>query len=1017
MKPIVLEMQAFGPFAHCQKIDFRLLGDKTFFLIHGPTGSGKTTLLDGICFALFGDTSGGEREARQMRSHHADNATLTSVSFDFALGEQHYRVQRVPEQMRRALRGSGEVRQLPQAQLWKIAATGDEVPVASGIAEVTRKIVELLGFESRQFRQVIMLPQGRFREFLMASSQERELILQTLFGTELYKRLEETLKAQAQELTRRSELVRTQRETLLQQAGVASEDALQALIAEQQDGLAQRTLEAEAARRLASDTQKRLTEAELVATRFKELDGAAADQQGLEAAKPAWARKEGECKLAQAAARLMPCFTAAEEAGANVKRLAEAAAALAREQASASQAQTRALAARDLAREQAPQVDGTLKRISELEQMAARAQSLASIRAQHQQAEAALRSVDLKVEAEKRRLREAQEKLASLANDIQRLEIVAAGQSGLALKLKQAQSSLAAHQELLKARARLEQLERTHASARQLLEAAEKQLQAAAASQTQVRSAWVASQAARLAHTLKTGCPCPVCGSEAHPDPADADSTPTTDQQLQEAENAFNSADAALAQQRRQEASAASGAAGQKERVAAIEQALGALAGQPSARFEQALSAVDSEFKAAEAATASLATLKKQAEDGKATVMAIETWLTAEQSRMQALSAEVQGLAGQIQANQTGIPRELATGEAIAAAIGAAREKLAELRARAERADAELQSANEQLATLKARMASNQEELARAKNTQSAKQADFSQQLSALGFADKDSFLASSMAPAELSALEQEIRRYSETLATAEARLQRARLEVARLERPDLPALKTLCEQAQAAQLEKARQVQAATGSLQAAKTLKDALDELKTSFAALEARYAVVKRLADVANGQNAQRMSFQRYVLATLLEEVLAATTQRLQIMSRRRYEMRRRSDPLSLRTAAGLDLEIFDQYTGMTRPVSTLSGGESFLASLALALGLSDVVQSYAGGIRLDAIFVDEGFGTLDPEALDFAIRALKDLQQAGRLVGIISHVAELKEWIDARLVLSSTQTGSSAAFEGV
>jgi exonuclease SbcC len=153
---------------------------------------------------------------------------------------------------------------------------------------------------------------------------------------------------------------------------------------------------------------------------------------------------------------------------------------------------------------------------------------------------------------------------------------------------------------------------------------------------------------------------------------------------------------------------------------------------------------------------------------------------------------------------------------------------------------------------------------------------------------------------------------------------------------------------------------------------------------------------------------------VLATLLEEVLAATTLRLQVMSRGRYEMRRRRGPVDQRAAAGLDLEVFDHYIGTTRAVETLSGGESFLASLALALGLSDVVQSYAGGIRLDAIFVDEGFGTLDPESLDFAIRALKDLQEAGRMVGIISHVAELKEWIDARLELKATPRGSVAQF---
>ena len=180
------------------------------------------------------------------------------------------------------------------------------------------------------------------------------------------------------------------------------------------------------------------------------------------------------------------------------------------------------------------------------------------------------------------------------------------------------------------------------------------------------------------------------------------------------------------------------------------------------------------------------------------------------------------------------------------------------------------------------------------------------------------------------------------------------------------------------------------------------------------ECRYTVLKQVADVAGGANAQRMSFQRYVLATLLEEVLVATTLRLQVMSRGRYEIRRKLQASDQRAAAGLDLEVFDQYTGTTRAVSTLSGGESFLASLALALGLSDVVQAYAGGIRLDAIFVDEGFGTLDQESLDFAVRALQDLQQAGRMVGIISHVSELKEWIDARLEVTATQRGSVAVF---
>jgi len=197
------------------------------------------------------------------------------------------------------------------------------------------------------------------------------------------------------------------------------------------------------------------------------------------------------------------------------------------------------------------------------------------------------------------------------------------------------------------------------------------------------------------------------------------------------------------------------------------------------------------------------------------------------------------------------------------------------------------------------------------------------------------------------------------------------------------------------------------------AKALKS-LESVAAELAEVEHRFGVMGHISSVATGDNKHRISLQRFVLAARLDDVLASASKRLLLMSRGRYLLRRNTSAEDRRSAGGLELEIEDAYTARSRPVSTLSGGESFQAALSLALGLSEVVQAYAGGIRLDTIFVDEGFGSLDPEALDLAINTLIDLQQSGRMVGVISHVPELKERIDVRLEISAGKTGSRAQF---
>ena len=227
MKPLRLVMQAFGPFAGREEVDFTRLPEGVLFLIAGPTGAGKTSILDGLSYALYGDTSGGERSAREMRSHHADAALETEVEFDFALGARRYRVRRVPEQERAARRGGGLAKVLAKAELSRLGDDGQTwIPLAHKTTEVTTLVEELLGFKAEQFRQVVVLPQGQFRRLLAASSAEREKILETLFSTATYKRVQDALKIEAAGLRERGEKAALQRRTLLDQAGAEGVEEL-----------------------------------------------------------------------------------------------------------------------------------------------------------------------------------------------------------------------------------------------------------------------------------------------------------------------------------------------------------------------------------------------------------------------------------------------------------------------------------------------------------------------------------------------------------------------------------------------------------------------------------------------------------------------------------------------------------------------------------------------------------------------------------------------------------------------
>ena len=1019
MKPILLEMHAFGPFAHKQVIDFRELGDRNFFLIHGPTGSGKTTILDGICYALFGDSSGGEREGRQMRSHHAGNETLTEVSLDFALGVDRYRIKRIPEQMRKALRGGGETKQNQSAELWQIQSSeGEEVqkPLASGWSKVTSEIVKLLGFESQQFRQVIMLPQGKFREFLMSNTQEREKILQTLFGTEIYKRIEDALKLAANDVARQAGTVRTQRQTLLDQAQVENEELLEARRQQQAEGLIARQSSELQFTAVALAAEKAYAEARLVSARFEEFDKATTALKTLSDEQPAWKAQSEQLTGARQASSIRPYELALIELGQNLVAEDIRGKELAAEVVAATATLGTATAALKREKVRGPEADQMVARISLLDALADKVASLQVTRTQHTVATTKSKQATEAFQAAQLTLKAATEEQQKIVIQIQNCRVQAAEIEGLTetharLKVQLEQAST------LRERTRSRnELAAQVTAGESALKIAEATVAKARQWREETRQAWIASQAARLTHELVDGQACPVCGATEHPAPATADGVLVLDDTLKATEDELAKAEAAQRKAEKKLATDQRDTSVLEARISEIRAALGEAA---ETSTEQLLSQTETtQVALTKAKTAAEEMILLDARLSAAERLAKDADIASKEAEVTAQLAQeaLQQLIGQLTEREAGIPPDLIEPKALKAAKAAAEKTRESLKKALDDATIAVSQADGKVTENRTRAEACEQAKAKLAKQQKEKSADFDKRIKSAGFADADTYRSAWRDDAAIAELDSNIRTFEASLAAARERQSRAVEGTSDLSRPDLTALSATHENAKQAQLAASNAVRDMVAAHDATNAFVLSLNQLADAYQALEERYSLLKEVSDVANGANAQRMSFQRYVLATLLEEVLATTSIRLRIMSRGRYEIRRRIDPVDQRAAAGLDLEIFDQYTGTTRGVSTLSGGESFLASLALALGLSDVVQSYAGGIRLDAIFVDEGFGTLDPESLDFAIRALKDLQQAGRLVGIISHVAELKEWIDARLELKATQAGSVASFAG-
>ncbi|GAA7761356.1 MULTISPECIES: AAA family ATPase [Cupriavidus] len=1012
MKPLYLKLQAFGPFAATETIDFTRLGDQAFFLIHGPTGAGKTTLLDAICFALYGDTSGGERSAQDMRSANADPALRTEVTLEFSLGATRYRVTRSPTQDRPSPRAAGGfVKETAKAQL-DAQVDGEWKSHASQPVRVTDAVRVLLGFDSAQFRQVIVLPQGRFRELLTADSKARQSILERLFQTELYRRVEELLKEQAASIRREAEEISVRRKTLLDQYQLPSELALDERIAAHRETLSELERREALARAGSEAAQASLRKGELESTQIKAWKEAEGAYAVLSARVPAVDTDRARLQAARRAAQVTPVAQLLEVARQDQTAALAANAAAGTRVASASRAADIATGALRAEQARGEARLAAQRTVAKLEAILPQARRLGVLRNGVALASTGLAAAQVALTAKAK----ARDAAVAAAKTLEG-ELELARRDGANAQALQLQLGLARERATRVARCR--QLDAELGPLRESLAAAE--AGASRAMQTrdtarvamrQAESDWRFGQAARLAAGVKRGEPCPVCGGKDHPALAQQTLALVTDEDLDTTRAALQHADEALADAQAVRQKAEANVAQCQVRLADLREGAGDVSDAGVQALDQEIQTLTASGAKAEAAATRAERLAAQTIQARQAQESAEAAVQAAEGALRTAMHEHAQLDGEWRAASAQVPEDSRDPDVVTASLEAAQREAGALEAALQAAQGAERDAVALLAGANAALAAAREATTRAEERAAQRDAAFVEALATAGFAGADDYRAASLADDATRVLDDAVRAFDVDLARAAEWRQRTAEIGQALQTPDMPAL-LAARDAAAVQLEAAiRQRSELAAVRDALLQCKGLLDSLAAEGRDVETRYAVLGRLSEVANGNNPRRMTFQRFVLATLLDEVLEAASLRLLRMSRGRYALQRVREQGDQRVAGGLDLEVFDHDTGGTRPANTLSGGEGFLASLSLALGLADVVQSRAGGIQLDTLFVDEGFGTLDPESLDFAIRTLLDLQQAGRLVGIISHVTELRERIDVRLEVRPGVAGSQA-----
>lgn len=1029
MLPKKIIMENFGPFVH-EEVDFDEMTEAPLFLISGKTGAGKTTIFDAITFALYGDASGGVRSSNEIRSSFAEPTEETRVQFIFEHQGRKYSIERWPKQTLAKKNGKGETTKNQKVQLSIFNDKGQEAETYTKVDAVNEVIYQILNLQKDQFRQIVMLPQGEFRTFLNANSTEKEAVLRSLFGTSFYRQFTENLKLQKCELEKSVSEMTTRIDQSFQQVlaekGVTYEESLnlarEYLLLEEQELLKSQTELAEKQAKQKA-LQQQLQRAQELSESFKQEQQTRRELLKIEEHLPEQEEKKQQLAHGRELEKIRPTYDRiqelvkqqiqqTDEATENQQRAAEL-----EQQYSECQKQTtdfeQQSAEWQTKEQQLQSLNALLPLVKQKEQLMKQKTELTDKQTKQQEHLTEIFQ-QINDHEEKLKMLEAKQSTEKMWQD-RRYEELQFQQT--VTQLQQSAKEIFDQQE---------EEEDQQVKLAQLVEKASRtsnQLTSEVADYKKLKSQWASAEIARLSMDLLPGEPCPVCGSKEHPNPAQHAEL-TTDN-LGQLQVALETQEARIKQLEliREQAEAQyevgiktfdqlqeDRSAAQKAQEEQINTLQATFADYYQLEVEADLSELviflrerqketDERLAEINESKQALLDLKAEIDNDQAKKLKSETSLNAVMGELQTLEGRLSSIEEQTKEWQ------LPTLEA----------HIAEIQGKIDEYHTRLQAHQvlvKELEQQRIRLQENQKLLAKqqqetAENLEKF-QTSLQQQL-----VDADLAIEQlAAAPIDLLSLEQEITEFDQQVLLLKDRQSRLAEVIKDQEEPELDELQTLVTSCEAEVTQFQQQHYAKESQLQQQRTLIEKIEDLQAQSKEQLDELSQMLQLYQTMNGDNPQKISLERYVLQWYLAEVLQCANQQLNQLTKGRYRFELKQETGRSKGNTGLEINVYDDNAGATRSSHTLSGGESFIAALSLALGLAEVIQSQAGGVAIEALFIDEGFGSLDEEALEMAMEALESIENAGRMIGIISHVRELKERIPQQIIVGTSGTGRSS-----